>query len=346
MKRIIALFLTALMLCLALVGCAGENTESSTVEGDNSLTTESSKSEQSETMMTYGVRLAGMKGPTSIGLVGVLENGSDVNEYEFTLAGAADEITPKLIKGELDIAAVPANLASVLYNNTKGEIQLLAVNNLGVLYIVSKNESVSSVADLRGKTILATGKGTTPEYTLRYILKQNGIDPDKDVTLDFKAEATEVVAAMTKAESAVAMLPQPYVTVASSKIEGLQTVLDLNEEWKKIDPNGNIVTGVIVVRKAFAEQNPKAIEAFLKEYKASIESVNADAAAAAKLVVKHGIFENEGVIAKAIPYCNITYIAGEELKAPVGKYLAVLYSENPKSVGGKLPEDDFYYISK
>lgn len=346
MKRIIALFLTAIMLILSLASCTGGTAEQSS----QSVLESSAEAEQSKAGMQVNIRIAGMKGPTSIGLVGILENNANGvpsdNYYEFTLAGAADEITPKLIKGELDIAAVPANLASVLYNNTNGAIQLLAVNNLGVLYIVSKNEAIESIESLRGKTILATGKGTTPEYTLRYILKENGIDPDNDVTIEFKSEATEVVAAMAQSESAVAMLPQPYVTVAGNKIEGMEIALDLNEEWKKLDPTGDIVTGVIVVRKEFAESNPDAIKLFLDEYKASIDAVNASAEDAAKLVVKHGIFENEAVIAKAIPYCNITYIAGEELKTPVGKYLTVLYNENPKSVGGKLPEDDFYYVAK
>lgn len=349
MKRLIALFLTAFLLALALAGCANNVTNESIPESSAEESAQSQVSEESKQAEKVTVRIAGMKGPTSIGLVGILEdnaNGTASNKYEFTLAGAADEITPKLIKGELDIAAVPANLASVLYNNTQGKIKLLAVNNLGVLYIVAKNETVASVADLRGKTILATGKGTTPEYTLRHILKQNGIDPDTEVTLDFKSEATEVVAAMSQSESAVAMLPQPYVTVASNKIEGLQTVLDLNEEWKKLDPNSNIVTGVIVVRDDFAKENPEAVKAFLAEYKNSIEDVNADATTAAQLVVKHGVFDNEAVIAKAIPFCNLKYIAGGELKAAVSAYLGVLYEQNAKSVGGKLPEDDFYYTAE
>lgn len=347
MKRFIALFLSALMLLFVFSACGNDAEEVSTPEAESKVVDNSV--EESKTDLKTVIRIAGMKGPTSIGLVGVMENnGQDPNgnEYEFTLAGAADEITPKLIKGDLDIAAVPANLASVLYNKTEGKIKLLAVNNLGVLYIVSKGESVDSLESLRGKTILATGKGTTPEYTLRYILSKNGIDPDNDVTLDFKSEATEVVAAMSKSETAIAMLPQPYVTVASNKIEGLETVIDLNEEWGKLNDGDGIVTGVIVVRSEFAEENPELIKKFLEEYKSSIDGVNKDAAATAKLVVKHGIFENEAVIEKAIPYCNITYIAGEAMKTPVGNYLGVLYEQNSQSVGGKLPEDDFYYIAK
>ncbi len=343
--------LSLLITALGFAGCASGSNEGSDDLGDVSWVFSDdgeSKTEESKTDEKVTVRLAGMKGPTSIGLVGVLENdanGMAQNEYEFTLAGAADEITPLLIQGKLDIAAVPANLASVLYNKTNGGIKLLAVNNLGVLYIVAKGESVDSIDDLKGKTIYATGKGTTPEFTLRNILTKNGINPDSDVTIEYKAEATEVVAAISQSENAIAMLPQPYVTVACNKVEGLEIVLDLNEEWGKVS-EGSIVTGVIVVRDEFAKANPEAIKKFLNEYKESINAVNADAAASAKLVVKHGIFDNEGVIAKAIPACNIKYIAGNDLKKPVGEYLSVLFAQNPQSVGGKLPGDDFYFIAE
>ena len=348
-KSLLSIFLSVLIVALAFTACAVDTNESESDFSDiSSILSKDEQSEQSMTDEKVVVCLAGMKGPTSIGLVGLLENdesGKSLNDYEFTLAGAADEITPLLIQGKLDIAAVPANLASVLYNKTEGKIKLLAVNNLGVLYIVAKGERVSSIADLKGKTIYATGKGTTPEYALRNVLSKNNIDPDKDVTLEFKAEATEVVAAISKAENAIAMLPQPYVTVACNKVEGLEVALDLNEEWGKVS-EGSLVTGVIVVRDEFAKANPEAIKKFLEEYQASIKSVNDDAAASAKLVVKHGIFDNEAVIAKAIPACNIKYIAGSDLKKPVGDYLAVLFEQNPQSVGGKLPGDDFYYVAE
>lgn len=349
-RSLVALFLSIFMIALAFTACATETDEAVSDASDPStaVSDAESKAEESYTNEKVTVRLAGMKGPTSIGLVGILENdanGQSKNEYEFTLAGAADEITPLLIQGKLDIAAVPANLASVLYNKTEGKIKLLAVNNLGVLYIVATGETIDSVDDLKGKTVYATGKGTTPEFTLRNILTKNNIDPDNDLTIEFKAEATEVVAAVSKSENAVAMLPQPYVTVACNKVEGLSVALDLNEEWGKVS-DGSIVTGVIVVRDEFAKQNPEAVKKFLEEYKASIDAVNADAAAMAKLVVKHGIFDNEGVIAKAIPACNIKYIAGADLKKPVGDYLSVLFAQNPQSVGGKLPEDDFYYVAE
>ncbi len=331
MKKITALLLS-LLLALSLLCACGDASDGS---------------DASQPAEPITIRIAGMKGPTSIGLVNVMEdnsNGKSANKYEFTLAGTADEITPKLIKGELDIAAVPANLASVLYNKTNGEIQLLAVNTLGVLYAVTTDESVTALEDLRGRTVYTTGKGTTPEYTLRYILSENGIDPDNDVDIVFKSEATEVVSFLASEENAIAILPQPYVTVASSKVSGLKTVIDLNEEWSKIDNTGAIITGVLVVRKAFATEHPEEIKAFLSEYEESIKTVNKDAAKAAQLVAKHGIFENAAVIEKAIPKCNLTFISGGEMSQPVGKYLGVLYAQNAKSVGGKLPELDFYYV--
>lgn len=328
MKKIVSLLLALLIFALPLAAC-------------NNPEEESDSSEKTV------VRLAGMKGPTSIGLVGLLEENekeTTKNDYEFSLHGAASEIVPKLTKGELDIAAVPANLASTLYNNTNGAIKLLAVNNLGVVYIVAKNEEISSVADLNGKTIFATGKGSTPEIALRHVLEGNGIDPDNDVTIEYRDEASAILPELQKNESAIALLPQPYVTVAGSKVEGLKTVLDLNEEWEKLNPDCGLVTGVIVVRTAFAEENPEAVKAFLDEYKFSVETVLDDVPNAAQLVAKHGIFDNAAVIEKAIPKCNLTFISGEDMKTPVSKYLGVSYEQNPKSIGGKLPEDDFYYI--
>ena len=334
MKKLLALILSALTLSLALFGCVADT---ETVSDD--------VSEQP----AVSVRVAGMKGPTSIGLVEIMENnslGNTANKYEFTLAGSADEITPKLIKGELDIAAVPANLASVLYNNTQGKIKLLAVNNLGVLYIMSKGVEINSVNDLKGKTIYTTGKGTTPEYTLRYILDKNGIDSQNDVEIIFLSEATEVVAKATAEETAVVMLPQPYATVAENKVEGLKTVIDVNEEWKRLDPESAVVTGVIVVRSDFAEKHPNEVKAFLSDFEKSIGFVNSDAEKASGLVVKHGIFENAAVIKKAIPKCNLKYISGVEMKTPVLNYLGVLYEQNPKSVGGALPKDDFFLVAE
>lgn len=287
------------------------------------------------------IRIAGLKGPTSIGLVKVMDDG----KYEFSLHGSADEVTPMLVKGELDMAAVPSNLASVLYNNTEGEIVLLAINTLGVIYIVDKGLDIRSISDLKGQTIYATGKGSTPEYALRYILSENGIDPDNDVTLEFRSEPTEVVSILSSEEKCAAMLPQPYVTVAQGKVGGLSAAIDLTKAWDDLNNGSKLITGVLAARKDFVTEHPEAVRKFLEDYKASVDYVLSDTKGAAKLCEKYDIVK-AAVAEKAIPYCNITFISGEDMKAPLSGYLETLFEQNPKAVGGKLPGDDFYYTVK
>ena len=293
---------------------------------------------------TYDIRVGGMKGPTTIGMVKLLndsENGrSDVN-VDFTLTGAADELAPKVIKGEVDLAAVPANLASVLWNKTGGEVVLLAVNTLGVLYIVETGNEIQSIADLKGKTIYASGKGSTPEYNLRYILSQNGIDPDTDVTIEWKSEASETVA-MLATGGGIAMVPQPYVASAQDKVENLRIALDLTEEWGNLGVESKMITGVLVGRREFVNANPEAVDEFLDEYEDYIEYVNAHVSEAAVLVGDYGIVGAQ-VAEKAIPYCNLEYIDEEEMKAAVSGYLQILFDADPASVGGTLPDNGFYY---
>ena len=292
------------------------------------------------------LRLGGLKGATSIGMVKLLsdaEKGETKVNYDFTMAAAADELAPLMIQGKMDVLAVPANLASVLYNKTEGKVQFAAVNTLGVVYVVEKGgETVQTVADLKGKTIYATGKGTTPEYALRYLLSMHGLDMDKDVTMEWKSEPTETVAAMKMQDNAVAMIPQPFVTVAQGQVENLRVALDLTKEWNALDNGSMFITAGLIVRKEFAEKNPEVFQAFLNEYKASTEYVNQNPAEAAQLVEYYGIVK-AAVAEKAIPHCNITYIEGEEMKTALSGYLQVLFDMNPAAVGGKLPGEDFYY---
>ncbi len=292
------------------------------------------------------LRLGGLKGATSIGMVKLLsdaEKGETKVKYDFTMAAAADELAPLMIQGKMDVLAVPANLASVLYNKTEGKVQFAAVNTLGVVYVVEKGgETVQTVSDLKGKTIYATGKGTTPEYALRYLLSMHGLDMDKDVTMEWKSEPTETVAAMKMQENAVAMIPQPFVTVAQGQVENLRVALNLTKEWEALDNGSMFITAGLIVRKEFAEKNPDVFTAFLEEYKASTEYVNQNPAEAAQLVEKYGIVK-AAVAEKAIPHCNITYIDGEEMKTSLSGYLQVLFDMNPASVGGTLPGEDFYY---
>ncbi len=329
MKKVLCLIFAIIMAVSCFSSCAKE--EAATSEDTSSDNTV--------------IKIAGLKGPTSIGLVKLLEdneNGKSVNKYEFTMAGAADELVPKLTKGELDMAAIPSNLAAVLYNKTNGGIKVLSINTLGVTYIVEKDAGVTSIADLKGKTIYATGKGSTPEYSLRHILSSNGIDPDKDVTLEWKTEPTEVVA-LLKTKGGVAMLPQPYVTVASSSVEGLKTAVNLNEEWNKLNNGSKLITGVLVARKEFCEQHPQLVESFLAEYESSIAYANSETAAASLLVEKRGIVAKAAIAEKAIPYCNVAYIDGADMKIALSGFYDVLYAIEPNSVGGKLPDDAFYY---
>lgn len=288
--------------------------------------------------------VAALKGPTAMGMVKMMED--HASEYNFTIASAIDEMTPKLVKGELDIAAVPANLASVLYNNTKGQVQVLAINTLGVLYIVENGSTVASVQDLRGRTIFASGKGATPEYALNYVLSQNGIDPEKDVTIEWKSEHSECLAALVSTEGAVAMLPQPFVTTAQMKQPGVQIVLDMNQMWDELqkgnDQTSKLITGVMVVRTEFAEQHPETVAAFMDAYQQSVAYVNENNDQAAALIGRYDIIP-EAVAKVALPYCRIVYIDGQDMKTQLSGYLKVLFDQNPAAVGGALPDDAFYF---
>ena len=375
MKRILAWVLTAAMAAGVLSGCGGKGGTETTAEKDavttaaavteaekesaseadttaaaENVTTEAAESENAgaaEGDVTLGV--GALKVPTAMGMVKLMDDaeaGNTANRYEFTIAAAIDEITPKIVQGQFDIAAMPANVSSVLYNNTDGAVSVLAINTLGVIYIVETGDSIQSVADLKGKTIYASGKGATPEYALNYVLKENGIDPEKDVTIEYKSEHAECAAALAEAENGIAMLPQPFVTTAQAKNDKIRIALDMTEEWEKVqtgEDKSSLLTGVVVVRNEFLQAHPEAVAAFMDEYKASTEYVNANVEDAAALIEKYDIIP-AAVAKKALPYCNITFIEGEEMKTRLGGYLGTLAEQNADAVGGKLPDEGFYYI--
>ena len=356
MKKLASLLLSAAML-LGLAACGGTSSSvtasseaASEAASSSAASSEAASSEaaaEENTLSTAdSVRIAGLKGPTTMGLVNLLpmqEDGTANLSYDLQLYGAADEIVPLLTKGELDMAAIPANLAATLYQKTEGAIQVMAVNTLGVLYVVEKGDTVQSVADLKGRTILSTGKGTTPEYVLRYILAQNGIDPDNDVTIEFYSEATEVTAQMAVAGDAIAVLPQPYVTSASMQDDTLRVALDLTAEWEKVCDT-QLITGVTVVRTAYAEEHPDVVAAFLEDYAASVDAANNDLDGTAALCEEQGVVAKAAIAKAALPECNIVCITGEDMKADVAGYAQVLYDADPASVGGAMPDDGFYYL--
>ena len=298
---------------------------------------------EDSTSETTAVRIGALKGPTSMGMAQMLKDAADGNSnYQFTIAGAPDEITALLVKGELDVAAVPSNLASVLYNNTNGGVKVAMINTLGILYVVEAGDTVNSVADLKGRTVYSSGKGATPEYSVDYILSQNGIDPETDVTVEFKSEHTELAAALQSGTADLAVLPEPFVTTVLAGNDNLRVALNLNEEWEKVSDGSGMVTGVLVVRSEFAEQHPDEVTALLEAYEQSVNFVNENPAEAAAIIEQNGIAK-AAVAEQAIPKCNIVFISGNEMRTKVEGFLEILFDMNPKAVGGALPGDDFYY---
>ncbi|EOS67731.1 ABC transporter substrate-binding protein [Oscillibacter sp. 1-3] len=342
-QRIMSLSL-AILLLLSLAACGQRpdipDTSSTAPQGDAQELVPTDPPSPPEAVQT---RFAALKGPTAMGLVHLMSTPGIGEHWTFTLAGSADEVTPALIKGDLDVACVPANLASVLYNKTEGGVVCLAVNTLGVLYIVENGDEIQSVADLAGKTIVSAGKGSTPEYGLRYLLSENGVDPDKDVTIDWKSEHSECVAALASGAATVAMLPQPFVTAAQNKLEHLRVALDLTAEWDALDNGSAMITGVAVARRAFAEEHPETVEGFLQYYAQSVDWVNGNPAEAAELIAAYGIIESAAIAEQALPHCNIVCLTGQEMYEKLSGYLQVLSEAAPEAVGGALPRDDFFY---
>lgn len=356
--KTLALVLTLGLLCSGLTGCGQTRNSGSAAE---SLMTESTQpAESTEAVMESTeataentdaddtvVRVASLKGPTSLGLLFLMdkaEKGETSNAYEFQMATGADEILPLMVKGDLDIALIPANVASILYHKTQGGVEVIDINTLGVLYMVSGENDLADFTDLKGKTIYLTGKGTTPDYVLQYLLTANGMSVD-DVTLEYKSEATEVASVLAEDPTAIGLLPQPFVTAACMQNDALKVIFDLNEEWNKIQgvSGSSMVTGVTVVRKGFLEEHEDAVKSFMEEHKASAEAINADPTTGATLAVEAQIVAKEPIAQKAIPGCNITYMDKADMKQALSGYLDVLFHQDSLSIGGGLPESDFYY---
>lgn len=295
-----------------------------------------------------GVRVGSLKGPTSMGLVYLMDKaqkGETENHYEFTMTGAADELVGKIASGDLDIALIPANVANVLYTKTQKNVTVLDINTLGVLYVVASDDSIASVADLKGKTVYMTGKGTTPEYVMNYLLKENGLAAG-DVDLQFKSEATEVASLLKENPEAIGVLPQPFATAACVQNEALKPVVDLTEAWNALnqDSGSMLVTGVTIVRSDFLRENRSPIQMFLEDHRESAQYAVDHVDETAELVAAAGIVEKAPIAKKALPYCNIVCMTGQEMKDALSGYLNVLYEQDAKSVGGQLPGDDFYYM--
>ena len=316
MKKLTALILIACMAATLFAGCG--------------------------TKATTPANIGTLQGPTGMGMV-TLMGDEFSSKYNITIESAPDAVVGKIINGELDIAAVPVNLAATLYNKTEGNIMMIAVNTLGVLYVLEDGETVNSMADLAGKKLYATGQGSTPEYMLSYLLEKNGLTDS--VTVEYKAEHSELATLMASGEVKLGMLPEPNVTATMAKNENLRVALDLTKEWKDaagVEP----VQGCIVVRKDYFEQNQAAVRLFLKEYEAAVNYTKANQAETAALMEKYGIIGSAAIAEKAIDKCNIVCYRDEAMRTAAEAMLQVLFDANPKSVGGALPGDDFYYNEK
>jgi NitT/TauT family transport system substrate-binding protein len=359
MKKVLSALAGLAMAAVILTGCAKSNPQvSAPAQETTSKTQETTAPETTiapETTVkaegtsdTYALKIGSLKGPTSMGLVKLMDKakkGETGNSYEFTMVTAADELLGKVVSGELDVALIPANMSSILYTKTNHNVTVLDINTMGVLYIVSADDSIHTTADLKGKTIYLTGKGTTPDYALTHVLKANGLTTD-DVKLEYKSEAAEVAAILKEKPDAVGLLPQPFVTAAMAQNDKLKMVLDLTKEWDAAakDGSGSLVTGVTVCRNEVLKDHKDAVDQFLADHKESAEFANTNVSEAAALVAAAGIIEKAPVAEKAIPYCSITYVDGEKMKSLLSGYLNVLYEMEPKTVGGSLPGDDFYYM--
>ena len=333
--RAIVSLLLALTLALSLTACGGQ------------ANSEPEQPETQEELTAAEINLYVLSGPTGIGAMNLWaasDAGETKNTYHITMPGANDEVVAALSNGEADIAAVATNLAATLYNKTSGGVTVLAVNTLGVLSMLSNGQEAAAVADLKGKTIYAPGQGANPEYILRYVLSGNGLDPDKDVTLRFVGEGSELLTVWQSDPEAVILAPQPVATSILMQNENAKTLFDMTEEWDKIaGGDSTLMMGCVIVRNAFLQANPGAVELFLQEYAASIEKAQSDVEGTAALCEQYGLIPKAALAQKAIPSCGLTFVTGAEMKTGLSGYLQVMFDANPKSVGGALPGDNFYY---
>ncbi len=340
MLKKLSLILLALLTLTLFVSCKepAENTDPETEIGENLSGEKENVPEEDRVEV---VNVATLKGPTGMGMAKLISDNTD-GKYNVTIASAPDEVTAKVINGEVDIAAVPVNLASVLYNKTEGDVKVAAINTLGVLYVLDKTGEINTVSDLTGKTVYATGQASTPEYILKYVLDKNGINFETDMELIFKADHSELVTLLAADESVqIAMLPEPNVTSAIAS-SGATRAISLNEAWDDVCDT-KLIQGCIIVSKSFAENHTSQLNEFLEEYAASVEYVNANVEEASAMIAEIGIIPKAEIAKSALPNCNIVYIDGADMKADMQNFLEILHSFDPKSVGGALPADDFYY---
>lgn len=305
---------------------------------------ESSTTQPSAEPVKAEVNIGVLKGPTGMGCVKLMqdnENGETANSYNFTVASAPEQITAKLVSGELDIAFIPANAAAALNAKTDGKVKVAAISTLGVLYLLENGDTVNSVKDLNGKSVLTSGKGSTVQYVLEYILKMNGLTPGEDVYIDYAAEHTEAASQALAGKADIVVLPEPFVTSVQMQNADFKVKLNLSEEWQSATGN-SLTMGAVAVRSEFADNNAETLRTFLAEYKKSADFVNGNTDEASALIEKYDIAK-AAIAAKALPNCSVVCLTGDEMKKAAEQFLTVLSETDISAIGGKMPSDSFYY---
>ena len=334
MKKILSLVLAVIMV-FALAAC-GANPQNN----DSSAPVNSEVSYEDANVYV-------LSGPTGIGAANLKANAEKKEtavNYNVTVVAQPDEVVAKISNGEADIAAIATNLAAKLYNKTKGGITILAVNTLGVLNVVTpEGVEINSLADLKGKKVYTTGQGSNPEYIINYLFEKNGINKESDLTLEFKAEGTELLTVWSNDPTAVIIAPQPVATTLTVQNPTAKIAIDLTDEWEKLGDGSALMMGCIVVRNEYLKENKATVDKFMEEYKASVETANKDIDGTAALCETYGIVAKAAIAKKAIPNCNLCFVSGKEMKTKLSGYLTVLFNADKTAVGGTLPDDTFYY---
>ena len=368
MKKLISVLMVLVIVLGMVSGCGNEaasveaeasrqSAAASVVEGSGAvpeIPAEDAESEVEETAYeAVDIRVAAIKGPTGIGMVKLMDDaaqGKTANNYEFSLIGEAAEVVTKTIAGEFDIACMPTNSASIIYQKTQGAVKLLALNTAGVLYLMqntSEEPAITDWADLKGRTIYCLGQGANPEYVLDFVLSGHGIDPDQDVEIVFCTAADEIIAACASGECDICMLPEPAKTTMMAKVEGFEQIFDMTEGWDEVVTDGSMLTmGCVVVQTAFLEEHPEAVKKFLEEYEASVSFVESSPEEAVPMIVAHEIVPSEAVAKAALPGCHILFKSGQEMIDAVSGYYQVLFDADPTAVGGAVPDENFYYVAE
>lgn len=342
MKKLFTIFILMISL-LSLTSCSSDKKTEPLYEiSDDKF----ADMEEDVTLEKINITIGALRGTTLMGLAQLMKNNSEdmaANIYSFDIANTPDEIITSMMNGDIDVASVPPNIASILYNKSNGKVQVAAIDSLGAMYIVTEGKSVKSFMDLKGKTLYMSGEGTTTEYVLNYLLDKNDIDLYKDITVVYKSTEEDVLDMVSETKDAIGLLSEPYATMAIERNNKLKKVLDINGEWLNIDEDSSLISGVLVARKEFIEKNEPSFIAFLDEYAESVEYTNANIEDVSFILDEFQILEAD-IAQKVIPFCNIIYFDEDIMEEKIETFLKIIFEQDASSIGGSLPEKEFYYF--